>query len=360
MKASRKTASGTLLTVLCVAGAVLGVAAWNGTDGSAGARSAGPVPGLPEAESQASPAPGDYRGVHSLPPVGTSPSTPVQGELLIRLVARPGTGFPGRFVPVHQVWVYSDGRAVWRREGGPNGDTGFLEQRLAPPGVELLQSEYLSTGLFDRHGYFLSEQGLSWGEMEARDGARLATVAWCCPPLNPVLDPGPNPQQDPTAQQTSALIRLSDGLADLSSWLPTSAWEDREPKAYVPSRYAICYRRGYEPGLNIGLLGTDESLEPSRILRELPAAAKDLLSGKDRTYDFPDSSLGSYDHAACSEVTTEDARALEKILRSAGAKRTPYPALVETYSAPAPDPIGTLFISFEPILPHGTWEAMGG
>ena len=206
----------------------------------------------------------------------------------------------------------------------------------------------------------LSEQGLSWGEMEARDGDRLVTVAWCCPPLNPVLDPGPNPQQDPTAQQTSALIRLSDGLADLSSWLPTSAWEDREPKAYVPSRYAICYRRGYEPGLNIGLLGTDQSLEPSRILRELPAAAKDLLSGKDRTYVFPDSSLGSYDHAACSEVTTEDARALEKILRSAGAKRTPYPALAETYSAPAPDPIGTLFISFEPILPHGTWEAMGG
>ena len=145
----------------------------------------GPQDRFPDYQRQKArlpPAPGDYRGVHSLPPVGTSPSTPVQGELLIRLVAQPGTGFPGRFVPVHQVWVYSDGRAVWRREGGPDGDTGFLEQRLAPPGVELLQSEYLSTGLFDRHGYFLSEQGLSWGEMEARDGARLATVAWCCPP----------------------------------------------------------------------------------------------------------------------------------------------------------------------------------
>ena len=349
-----------LSIVLVAGGVVLAVFAWNEIEGSGGARSAGPVPGLPEMESQASASPGDDHRVISLPPVGASPSTPVQGELLIRLVARPGTGFPGRFVPVHQVWVYSDGRAVWRREGGPNGETGFLEQRLAPPGVELLQSEYLSTGLFDRDGYFLSEQGLSWGEIEARDGDRLVSVAWCCPALIPGMDPGPDPQKDPTPRQTRAFIRLSDGLADLSSWLPTSAWEERAPRAYVASRYAICFRRGYEPGLNIGLLGFDQSLEPSRVLGELPARAQDLLSGKDTIYVVPSSPLGSFDHAACSEVTTEDARALEKILRSAGAQRTPYPALAETYSAPAPDPIGTLFISFEPILPHGRWEPMGG
>jgi hypothetical protein len=112
--------------------------------------------------------------------------------------------------------------------------------------------------------------------------------------------------------------------------------------------------------LTIGLLGTDQSLEPSRVLSELPAAARELLNGKDRTYVFPASHLGSYQHAACSEVTTEDARALERILRSAGAKRAPYPALAATYSARAPDPIGPFFISFEPVLPHGRWETMGG
>lgn len=360
MKASRKTATGTLLTGLCVTGAVLAVVAWTVADGSGGARSAGPVPGLPGDVTQRSATPSDDRSVISLPPVGASPSTPVQDELLIRLVARPGTGFPGRFVPVHQVWVYSDGRAVWRREGGPNGDTGFLEQRLVPKGVELLRSEFLSTGLFDRGGYLQSEQGLSWGEIEAREGDRLVSVAWCCPSLILGMDPGPDPQQDPTPQQTRALIRLSERLADLPSWLPTSAWEERAPRAYVASRYAICYRRGYEPGLNIGLLGFDQSLEPSRVLGELPASAQDLLSGKDETYVVPASPLGSFEHAACSEVTTEDARAVEKSLRSAGAKRTPYPALAATYSAPAPNPIGTLFISFEPILPHGRWEAMGG
>ena len=34
--------------------------------------------------------------------------------------------------------------------------------------------------------------------------------------------------------------------------------------------------------------------------------------------------------------------------------------MTATYGAKVPDPIGILFVSFEPILPHGQWEPMGG
>ena len=94
--------------------------------------------------------------------------------------------------------------------------------------------------------------------------------------------------------------------------------------AYVPCRYAICYRKGYEPGLNIGLLGTDQSLAPFRVLGELPAAAQDLLArqGKRRSSAL-DKSEGPADHEACSEVTIDEARALDEILTNAGFERDP-------------------------------------
>ncbi len=171
------------------------VVGWSGLDGSGGAKSAGPVPGLPEKNGQASASPGDAAGAIGLPPVGASPSVPEHGELLATLTARPGTRFPGSFVPVHQIRVYSDGRVVWRREDRPGPATGvatgYLEQRLAPEGVELLRSELLSTGLFDRDGSYLSEQGLSWGWIEMRNGDRLVTVDWCCPVLIPAMNSWP-------------------------------------------------------------------------------------------------------------------------------------------------------------------------
>ena len=361
MRVPRKTATGALLIAIFAACAALAVVAWSALDGGGGARSAGPVPGLPDG-GRASASTGDPGDNVRLPPAGASPSTPERGELLITLDARPGTGFPGRFVPVHQVWVYADGRVISRREGGPDGETGYLERRLTPEGVELLQTEVVATGLFARDGYYLSEQGLSWGEMTARNGDRLVHVVWCCPALLPALDLQPAPDLDPTPQQARSLIRLSDGLADLTSWLPASAWKD-DPRTYVPSRYAICYRKGYEPGLNIGGLGTDQSLEPSRIMGELPASAQDLLTGKDTTYDVYDSPLvdkSEPDHAACSEVTIADAHAVEEIFSDAGFERNPYPASAATHGTRIGDPIGVLFVSFEPILPHGRWEAMGG
>ena len=320
MKVLRKTAAGALLIVLFAVCASLAVVAWSALDVGGGARSAGPVPGLPD-DGRPSASTGDTDGDVRLPPTGASPSAPEQGEFLMSLDARPGTGFPGSFVPVHQVWVYSDGRVIRRREGGPYGangvNTGLLEQRLTPEGVELVRSEVLSTGLFDRDGYFQSEQGLSWGMIEARNGDRLVTAVWCCPDLIPRMElHGGAPDLNPTPRQARALIRLSEGLADLTSWLPESAWEGKEPKAFVPSGYAICYR-----GTIAGGIG-HASLEPSRVFSELPAPARDLLRGKDKEYDVLSGPLlaksESTEHAPCSEVTIEDARALEEILGDAG------------------------------------------
>lgn len=363
MRVSRKTGARALAVALLAACAVLAVVAWSALDGGSGARSAGPVPGLPEDDGRGWASTGDSERDVRLPPAGATPSMPEQGELLISLDARPGTGFPGRFVPVHQVWVYADGRVIWRREGGPYGTngvaTGLLEQRLTPEGVDLLRSELRSTGLFDRDGYFQSEQGLSWGLIEARNGDRMVSVLWCCPALYPPVDiyglPGLDPA-DPTPQQARALIRLSEGLADLSSWFPASAWEGKELKAFVPSNYAICYRGSLAGGIGYA------SLEPASVLSALPAPAQELLRGNDKEYDVLSTPLlaksESAEHAPCSEVTIEDTRALEEILGDAGFERSSDPLAVK-YRTQA-DSIDELTISFEAILPHGQWEPMGG
>ena len=148
-------------------------------------------------------------------------------------------------------------------------------------GVELLRSELLSTGLFDRDGYYLSEQGLSWGEIEVHNGDRLVTVDWCCPALIPAMRPWPGRNCPRLPRQTRALIRLSEGSRTSPRGCRPAPGRMQSQWHMYRARYAICYRKGYEPGLPIGLLGTDQSLAPSRVLGELPAPAQDLLTGKD-------------------------------------------------------------------------------
>jgi hypothetical protein len=130
--------------------------------------------------------------------------------------------------------------------------------------------------------------------------------------------------------------------------LPVSVWEDPEAKAYVPSRYAICYSHLQD--------GSSRRLEPSEVVNLLPTPAEDLLRGRDRTYE----PFGRRE--VCSEVTTEEARLLEEILGDAGLER--YPTTLTTgsleYGVPAPAPIERAFIRFEPILPHGQWSLFPG
>jgi hypothetical protein len=107
---------------------------------------------------------------------------------------------------------------------------------------------------------------------------------------------------------------------------PASAWADPEPRAYVPSRYAVC---------------GPESVE---LLTLLLQQAAELLRGTERVFE---------DHPGveCFDVTIAEARALGEFLTVA--KRY--------YNSPAPvyrlKPRygGPLIIMFNPILPHGTW-----
>jgi len=291
----------------------------------------------------ADPAPDERVGFIGLAPVGSTPSTPQRGELVLSLWGRsttaraPGVGRG----PLFRAWVYADGRLIWDEEGdltyGANEvTTGFLEQRLTPDGVELLRSELIATGLFAEDHALLSEQGVIWGKVEVRTGDGLVSVDWSNPDIYPVDRDLQHDATVATAEQASALERLDTLLAHPEPWLPSSAWDDGEIRAYVPTTYAVCYS------------GSDGRTEPSRVLTALPAAADDLLRDN-RTRD-----------PFCSEVTTDEGRALAEIFDDAEFEQDDLESRhrlnyhFEPSVALAPGPIeNTVDIFFEPFLPHG-------
>jgi len=272
--------------------------------------------------------PDDEVGLIGLPPEGATPSTPESGELVLNFFYGHTMGDPGRF----HVNVYADGRLLtWRLGFAGDGveQRGRLEQRLTPEGVELLRSEVISTGLFDHDLRLASGQGLYFGQIEVRNGDQLVRVTWgdCC-------DPGAadEPSEMPTPEQASALQRLDARLADPASWLPASAWEDQEIKAYVASRYSVCLIAH-----GIGL---------SRILASFPRPAEDLLRTWDRTYEEIPQLVGLPLDLWCSDVTTEETRALAQILEDAGIQEVDFGDSLE-YELQS-----DVVLSFGPLLPH--------
>jgi len=297
----------------------------------------------------------DGGGVTALPPRGTKPSTPATGRIVLHFHGRAGG------VPVVQVWVYADGRIIRRTFDGPAGvgaiRTGFIERRLTDEGVELLRSKVRTTGLVERDHVF-RHWTFDFGSVRVWNGTRLVSVEWGAPPVSGKR------ATVPTDEQREAIARLIDWILDPASALPTRAWESREPRAYVPSKYAICYTRARAPGNVLEYVD-----RPSRAVRVLPVAARDLLRGKTRAF----SSSGF--RILCSELTIEDARELYLILSKFGYEsdpfaigKTPFAAgppagpdnVVNNIRFRAPRPNPTLFIAFEPILPHGQWELMPG
>jgi hypothetical protein len=290
---------------------------------------------VPPSPTGVSPYPESGRvGFIGLPPEGATPSTPKHGELVLSLYGRSTTD-RGRT----RIYVYADGRLIWDKEGDlPEGanevTTGFLEQRLTPAGVELMRSEIVATGLFGHDLQLLSTHGVIWGDVRLREGDRLIDVSWSNPDIYP-QDPG----TDATPEQARALDRLDALLTHPESWLPASAWEDQEIRAYVPSGYAVCYS------------GNERPLEASVILPLLPPSVEGLLRGKDRTgYD-----VGPSYRIFCSDVTTEEARALVRTLDDAGL--APDDRSIENrlgYLAEAPSSLPTdVLIYLEPSLPDG-------
>ncbi len=226
-----------------------------------------------------------------LPLEGAQPSSPGSGRLVLSYHGRPELrGFPGVFVPVNQVWVYADGRVIWRQEGGPSGvgalATGLLERRLTPDGVDLVRSKVLETGLFERVLYLRSAHGLVWGAIRIHDGETLVGAAWCCFITDKLPPAFPEAVPTATRVQATALSRLTELLADLPSSLPAEVWGSPELSAHVPSSYAVCYSR-WEPPLY-----SSRYFEPSAVLRHLPSEARDC-SWRARTRRTTPSARGS-------------------------------------------------------------------
>ena len=270
------------------------------------------------------------KGFVGLPPQGAAPSTPQKGELVLSYDGRPSSPVMTR--PHHRVWVYADGRLIWDREAiyrpfhANKHTTGLLEQRLTPKGIGLLQSEALSTGLFDRDRALTSDHQFLWGYIRARNGDRLILVEWHH--LNPGDPPYPPRFRDPTERQVKTLDRLTARLATPETWLPGGAWADRKIKAYVPRRYAVC------------LESADE--QPSRVFALLPGPAKNRLRTK---------RLAAGD---CYHVPTEGARAIAKALDDAGLDRQKTFSLAYEVTRPfRTSRITEGYVKFLPILPHG-------
>ena len=293
------------------------------------------------------------RGFVGLPPEGATPSSPASGELEIYNWV---TGDPGNKPgdgPRITAWVYSDGRLISLRYGSDLPEsanplfTGFLEQRLTPQGVELLRSEVASTGVFDHDRVLITDRG-GPRFVDLRHGDRfvhVATVTECENPDAPcLLDELPE-ATNATPEQANALYRLNARLSDPASWLPASAWEDRDIRAYVSSKYAVCYAAS----------PPDQQIERSRLLALLPPAARDLLGDaslrQGPLFGEPGNFRPSYEY--CSDKTTDEARAVAAALDDAGLERGG-----ETYElhyrieAPGSNP-GEASVWFVPYLPHG-------
>jgi hypothetical protein len=301
------------------------------------------------------------RGFVGLPPVEATPSAPQRGELVLSFSGRSTT----LALRMTSVFVYADGRLVWVREGGASEGansftSGFLEQRLARQGVELLRSEVVSTGLFRDDVDLITGSAeylrpgqveLFRGTIQARNGERLVRVRWMNRAhLRDVLSdfPGTYAGMTATPEQERALERLDALLVDPAAWLPASAWQDRRVRAYVPSRYAVCWAHRPEQGPD---QPTPPTLEPFHILTLLPAGASDVLR------------RGSSPRRGCAVVLTEDARAVARALEAAGLEKRgggegpgSYNEFGLGYRFKAPDERpGYVYISFEPTLPHGEW-----
>lgn len=293
------------------------------------------------------------RGFIGLPPEGATPSSPASGELEIFYWGHGDPGDKPGDGPRIMAWVYDDGRLIsWRTgsdlpESANPLSTGFLEQRLTPEGVALLRSKVSSTGLFDHDRVLVIEHGEAPRFVDVRNGDRLVRVGVvreCANPDAPCLLPIPG-ATNATPEQANALYRLNRRLSDPASWLPESAWADRDIRAYVSSKYAVCYS-GWPP---------DQQVERSRVLALLPAAARDQLGGaslrQGPLFGEPGNFRPSYEY--CSDLTTDEARAIAVALDDAGLDRADGANRLH-YRIEAPGSNrGEASVYFEPYLPHG-------
>jgi hypothetical protein len=256
-------------------------------------------------------------GFIGLPPEGAAPSVPERGQLVLYFFGGHPSG-RGR----SEIWLYADGRIIAERDanlpyGANRYSTGYLEQRLTPYGVELLRSEVVSNGFVVREPPLGSESvSPSVIVMQVRVGEQLVRV-----------------------ERARNVERLVARITDPASWLPASAWEDQEIRAYVPSKYAVCF------------MGPGGLIQPPEVMSLLPGSAEDLLRAKGRARVE-----GAVPDKHCYGVATEEARTLSEAFDHAGfeptgggvgsAEQSKYRLVYRVGSR-------GVYVYFEPILPHG-------
>jgi hypothetical protein len=204
-------------------------------------------------------------GFLGLAPEGSEVSLPASGDLVI--------SFEYFCCPGRSMYVYEDGRMIWAEynivpegtkgyfplppQGADDMETGYLEQRLTPEGVQLLRSELVSSGLFDEDSSFVKKgEELSIGVR--RDGQMITLRA----------AKADDPYQA-TPDVAREILRLTELLKAPEAWLPDEAWADPTIRAFVPSRYFV--------EIHFYSNGGRTPDDPS----ELPAPADDLLRSAD-------------------------------------------------------------------------------
>ena len=183
-----------------------------------------------------------------VPPQGTHVSTPTTGKLLLSLTVVPK--------PYSTTNVYADGRVIWQKwtpagdpivlpAGARMADTGYVQQRLTPQGVRLLSARILSTGLFEHNLRLrIARHHAAWHGAaifaRVRRGDRMVTLsAWSSGVVS-----GHEPLAKATPAQARGLAQIAALLADpAASSLPTTAWADREIRAFVPAHYFLAFDR---------------------------------------------------------------------------------------------------------------------
>jgi hypothetical protein len=224
------------------------------------------------------------------------PGLPVQQASLV-----------AHFSAMHVGWVlvYDDGRVIWYDDCGSTSACVSPatplqwhphERRLTPAGVQLVRSGAVQPSAF------------------------LRDVGWDAPSRRP---------------EPKAL------------WLPESAWAEQESRPYVPSRYAVCYWE------------KNRLADATSVVSRLPARAAALLRGKERTYHdfdlFHEPPQGTA--IECSEVTSEEARALRDAFGAEGIHGSDagngYAINFDVPVNRIGEPIEMVGVWLPPILPHG-------
>ena len=158
------------------------------------------------------------------------------------------------------------GDSIWERheadtgvpEGATDRNTGYLEQRLTPEGVETLRAMVLATGLFDqdlhlRGGYEANPE--LYGTRLLGPTARTGSCPFRGQPVTRTID---------TRRTTrlTAIRGLLQRLVAPEAWLPDTAWADREIRAYVASTYGINFSLVEDPTVTCCLRPDPPSLPP--------------------------------------------------------------------------------------------------